>query len=110
MAAVNRVLSVSVKACAIAALCLAASTAEAQWVNFKAPGMPRAPDGKVNLTAPVARTADGKPDLSGTWESRGYFGDLAKDLKAGEVQMLPWAAAQVADNQRNLHKNDPMVA
>ena len=50
------------------------------------------------------------PDLSGTWESRGYFGNLARDLKPGELLMQPWAEAQVKENQTNLHKNDPMVA
>ena len=110
MAADNHALSVSVTACALAAVCLAAATVEAQWVDFKVPGVPRTADGKVNLTAPVARTADGKPDLSGTWESQGWFGNLAKDLKPGDVQMLAWAESQVAENQRNLHKNDPMVA
>jgi hypothetical protein len=89
---------------------LGAQAAGAQWLNYRVPGIPRTPDGKVNLTAPVVRTPDGKPDLSGTWESRGYFGNLGRDLKNGELQMLPWAEAQVAENQRNLHKNDPMVA
>ena len=110
MAAQNRALSNHVKVCAIAVLCLAAPAVHAQWVNYRAPGVPRTPDGKVNLTAPVARTPDGKPDLSGTWESQGYFGNLGKDLKPGELLMQPWAEAQVAENQRNLHKNDPMVA
>ena len=32
-----------------------------------------------------------------------------KDLKPGELLMLPWAEAQVKENQTNLHKNDPMV-
>jgi hypothetical protein len=98
--------------CLVGVLCvsLGAQAARAQWLNYRVPGIPRTPDGKVNLTAPVVRTPDGKPDLSGTWESRGYFGNLGKDLKNGELQMLPWAEAQVAENQRNLHKNDPMVA
>src|SRR5262245_7266862 len=51
---------------AIAVLCLTSITAHAQWVNYRVPGVPRTSDGKVNLTAPVARTPDGKPDLSGT--------------------------------------------
>jgi hypothetical protein len=73
--------------------------------------VPRTADGKVNLAAPVPRAPDGKPDLSGTWESEGgYFGNLGKDLKPSELAMQPWAEAQVAENQRNLHKNDPMVA
>ena len=42
-------------------------TAQAQWLNFATPGVPRTPDGKPNLTAPAPRTADGKPDLSGVW-------------------------------------------
>jgi hypothetical protein len=97
--------------CAIALLCLAGPAVHAQWVNYRIPGIPRLPDGKVNLTAPVQRTPDGKPDLGGTWHSDGgYFGNLGRDLKNGELQMLPWAEAQVKDNQTNLHKNDPMVA
>jgi hypothetical protein len=41
--------------------------ANAQWLNFHTPGVPRTPDGKPDLTAPVPRTAEGKPDLSGVW-------------------------------------------
>jgi hypothetical protein len=96
--------------CAIAVLSFAAPAVHAQWINYKIPGVPRTPDGKVNLTAPPQRTPDGKPDLSGTWHtSAGYFGNLGRDLKQGEIQMLPWADAQVKENQTNLHKNDPMV-
>jgi hypothetical protein len=95
----------------IAGLLLAAPALHAQWLNYRAPGVPRTTDGKVNLTAPVTRAPDGKPDLSGTWHTdAGYFGNLARDLKPGDVQMLPWADAQVKENQVNLHKNDPMVA
>ncbi len=98
-------------ACVMAVVCLTASATHAQWLNYRAPGVPRTPDGKVNLTAPTPRTPDGKPDLSGTWESEaGYFGNLAKDLKPGELLMHPWADAQVKENIRNLHKDDPMVA
>jgi hypothetical protein len=53
---------------------------------------------------------DGKPDLSGTWESEmGYFQDLAKDLKPGEVAMQPWAKALQADREGHLHTDDLLV-
>jgi hypothetical protein len=111
MAAPNRTSCCRFALCAATVLCLAATAVHAQWITYKVPGVPRTPDGKVDVAAPVQRTPDGKPDLSGTWHTTGgYFGNLARDLKQGEVQMFPWAEAQVKDNIANLHKNDPMVA
>jgi hypothetical protein len=46
---------------------LGAAAAHAQWVNYRTPGTPRAPDGKPILTAPAPKALDGKPDLSGVW-------------------------------------------
>jgi hypothetical protein len=54
-------------ALAVITCCLFASSAQAQWINYPTPGLPRTPDGKPNLSAPAPRTADGKPDLSGVW-------------------------------------------
>src|SRR4029077_2822896 len=84
--------------CLVTMLCvgIGATAVRAQWINYRVPGVPRTADGKVNLVAPTPRTPDGRPDLSGTWlDGGGYFGNLAKDLKAGELLMLPWAEAQV---------------
>src|SRR5690349_850588 len=78
----------------------ACSCAPAQWVNQPMAGAPRTPDGKVDMTGPVARV-NGKPDLSGIWqvaaEPRGpglyglgespnskYFRDILADFKPGE--------------------------
>jgi hypothetical protein len=59
------------------------SSAYAQWLNYPAPGTPRTPDGKPNLTARAPRASNGKPDLSGVWhveatplaEMKRLFGD-----------------------------------
>lgn len=84
-------------------LSVSLSPLTAQWPNRPTPGVPRTPDGKANLTAPVPGTADGKPDLSGVWRIRkSHLLNAAPDLKPGEMQ--PWAAAlykQSGDNFRN---------
>ena len=53
----------------LAALILTMGTipAEAQWLDWKTPGIPRTANGKPNLTAPAPRGPDGKPDLTGVW-------------------------------------------
>ncbi len=76
----------------------------AQWANYPTPHIPRTPDDKPNLSAPAPRTPDGKPDLSGLWDkiSR-YGGNIAADLKPGEVQ--PWAEALVRQRTEDLGKD-----
>ena len=57
--------------------------------------------------APTPKATDGKPDLSGSWESEpGYFQDLAKDLKPGDVVMQPWAKTLQAQREGKDHQDD----
>lgn len=102
----------------LSAVLLLSTPMAAQWVRYPTPGIPRTADGKPNLSAPAPRTADGKPDLSGVWAAecgiygdacftRGLFFDLAKDLKPGEVEMTPWAAAIQKQRESRSHVDDP---
>jgi hypothetical protein len=49
------------------ALCALASDVRAQWPAYPTPGVPKTADGKPDLTGSTPRTADGKPDFSGLW-------------------------------------------
>jgi hypothetical protein len=90
-------------------MCFAAAPLLAQWIQYRAPGVPRTAAGEVNLSAPTPKAADGRPDLSGVWESAPeYFYNLANDLKPDEVLMQPWAKALQAEREGKLHQDDPL--
>ena len=63
-----------------------ATGAQAQWLSYPTPGTPRTRDGKPNLSAKAPRASNGRPDLSGVWqtefapagENERLFGDEAK--------------------------------
>lgn len=94
----------------IAGLMLPAMIAGAQWLDFPTPGVPRLPDGKPNLTAPAPKTADGKPDLSGIWTTKaGYTGNIARDLKPGELSFQPWASELYKHRVETQGKEDPQA-
>src|ERR1700761_2732086 len=87
-----------------------AMAAQAQWLNFPNPGVPRTPDGKPDLSAPAPKRADGKPDFTGVWTPRaGYTGNIAKDLKPGELVFQPWGEKLYKHRMDTQAKDDPQA-
>ena len=85
---------------------LSASPLAAQWLTHQTPGLARTADGKPNLTAPMKRTADGRPDLSGLWRMNGL--GYSFDILGGQaVEMLPWARDVYAARVMSFAKDSP---
>jgi len=65
--------------------------------------VPRTPDGKVDLKAPARRAPDGHPDLQGFWMPAPlvkYLLNLAADMKAEEIPLTAWGAANLQGAHR----------
>jgi len=107
---------------ALIVLLVSAHQAQAQWLNYPTPGVPRTPDGQPNLAAPAPRTADGRPDLSGIWQleprpcgpegcgdypAAAEFANMGAKLPGG-LPYQPWAAALVKERTAQLGKDDPV--
>ena len=79
-----------------------------QWLKVPTAGIPRTADGKPDLNAPAPKSLDGKPDISGLWSPpAGYFLNITKDLKPGDVSMQPWAAELYKHRRDTESKEDP---
>src|SRR5499427_8156399 len=104
-----------------AIVCGAAAVGHAQWLGYPAPGAPRLPDGKVDLSAKAPRTRDGKPDLSGVWQTQPestdgkqnafsvpgddprtfnkYFLNILADFKPDDLPLRPLAVETMQKNR-----------
>jgi hypothetical protein len=112
----------SIAAAAVVALTV---TLGAQWPAHPSPRIPRAADGKADLTGPAPRTADGKIDFSGVWNYAGVLGfrggppppppgtpvqatfwNIEAGFKEG-LPFQPWAAALRKQRMDNNSKDNP---
>jgi hypothetical protein len=85
------------------------TAASAQWLKYPTAGIPRAPDGKPDLSAPTPRHPNGKPVIAGLWRpAPGIVGDMTRGLKSGEVvPFQPWAEALFKQRRANDSRDDP---
>ena len=102
-----------------------------QWLRYPTAGIPRKPDGKLDVTAPAPRMPDGKPDLSGLWHAaqnrqcvnaKGESipcgielggsplgGNLGRNLPGGFLPNQPWARKLFDERRAAMSIDDPHV-
>jgi hypothetical protein len=96
---------------AVMAATAATVSVSAQWLDYPTAGIPRKADGTPDLSAPVPRTKDGKPELAGLWRpAPGLVGDMARNLKPGEVPYQPWAEELFKYRRSTNSKDDPTAS
>ena len=94
-----------------------------QWLHYPTPGVPKLANGSPNLEAPMPRTPDGKPDLTGTWapennrqcppegcpdmEVPQEFFNIAWGLHR-DLPLQPWAAEEKKKRMQDNNKDDPV--
>ena len=82
-------------------LTMGTSTANAQWLDWPTPGIPRTSDGKPNLAAPAPHGPDGKPDLTGVWDGDTPVG------RPAPADLQPWALERATQYQQDYYKTRP---
>ncbi len=87
---------------------IAPTAAWAQWIKYPHAGVPRNPDGSVNLTAPAPRTT-GHTALTGLWRpvTGAYVDNIARDLGVDKIPFQPWAKQLYEQRRATLSKEDP---
>jgi hypothetical protein len=88
-------------AAVVALLIALAGPCYAQWLNQPTPNIARTADGRPDLTAPPPRTADGHPDLSGNWQGR------AIHFAAPEGSLTPAAQKLLRERKENYFRERP---
>jgi len=85
----------------VVSLAAVAPAADAQWLNYPTPNIPRTSDGKPNLAAPAPRGADGHIDLSGPWTGRpGVIG-------VPDVALTATSKTLVREREENYFRDRP---
>ncbi|HEY6347488.1 MAG TPA: hypothetical protein VIY49_38860 [Bryobacteraceae bacterium] len=110
---------------------MASTPLAAQWIKYPTAGVPRKPDGTVDMSATTPRMANGKPDFSGIWTTsepnrRGgaasndapadpsgitasrQMANIGVDLPGG-LPYQPWLVPIVKERTANLAKDDPHI-
>jgi len=114
------------------ALAAAPALANAQWLNYPTPGIPRTSDRKPNLSAKTPRAADGRPNLSGLWQTDSappatlerlipgatngageeplsqYFINILSDFKPEEAPLRTAAAARFLERAKAFSNESPL--
>jgi hypothetical protein len=89
----------------VALLAIVPLSLAAQWQGYPTPRIPRTADGKVNLSAPAPKAADGQPDLNGIWlASRAVF-DLRQTAK--DIPLSAEGKGIFDQRQATQSKDDP---
>lgn len=92
-------MTLAIRTLAVLTACLCATPASAQWLDYKTPGIPRASDGRPDLSAPLPRLPGGKPDLSGVWRVEPSVQPAAK--------LQPRAEALAKKRMEDLRRDSP---